>query len=140
MVLERVALSDTVLPDGKIIPRGSHLAVDSTTLWSPEIYPDPTQFDAERFLRRHKAGDKSSLFVQSSPEYNVFGGGRHICPGRFFANNELKLALAHILLDYDLRLAEGCDPKPIMMGFYAMVNPMVRLEVRKRGGGAVPDI
>ncbi|KAH6856356.1 cytochrome P450 [Chaetomium sp. MPI-CAGE-AT-0009] len=132
VVLERVALKDTVLPDGKVIPRGSHIMVDSTDLWNPEVYPNPDQFDGHRFLRKRQEGDNASQFVQSSPNYNVFGGGRHICPGRFFASNELKLALAHILFKYDIRLAKGCEPKTLQHGFYAIVDPSVQLEVKRK--------
>lgn len=137
MVLERAALADVPLPDGKVIPRGSHIMVDSTGLWDSSVYPNPDQYDAHRFLRKRNAGDKSSQFVQSSSDFYVFGGGRHICPGRFFASNEMKLALAHILLKYDIRLKEGCDPKPIYNGFYAMVDPAVQFEVRRKEGGDI---
>jgi len=36
-----------------------------------------------------------------------FGYGRHACPGRFFAANEIKLILARLLLDYDMSMPEG---------------------------------
>jgi len=106
--------------------------VDCSNLWDPALYPNPDQFDGYRFLRKRKAGDKTSQFPQSSPDYNVFGGGRHLCPGRFLASNELKLTVAHILLNYDIRLAEGYVSKPMLMGVYQIVDPMARLEVRKR--------
>ncbi len=126
-----------MLPDGKVIPRGSHIMVDVTDLWDPAVYPSPDQFDGYRFLRKSQEGDKSSQFVQSGPDFYVFGGGRHICPGRLFASNELKLALAHVLLKYEIRLAKGCKPKNLQMGFYVVVDPSTRLEVRRRGGSAV---
>ncbi|KAK0666959.1 putative cytochrome P450 E-class, group IV [Cercophora samala] len=140
VVLERAVLKDTALPDGRILPRGSQIMVDSTNIWDSNTYPNPDQFDGYRFLRKREAGDTTSQFVQTSQDFHVFGGGRHICPGRFFASNELKLALAHILLKYDIRFAEGCDPKPIMNGFYAMVDPTVRLEVKRRMDGAAEGI
>lgn len=139
-MIERVALKDTALPDGRILPRGSNVMVDSTDLWNAAVYPEPQQFDAYRFLRKREAGDSGSQFVQSGPDYHVFGGGRHICPGRFFANNELKLTLAHILLKYDVRLAQGCDPKPIVHNYYAMVDPTVQFEVRRRTDGAAAEV
>ena len=106
--------------------------VDSTQLWDPAVYPSPSEFDGYRFFRKREEGNVSSQFVQSGQDFHVFGGGRHICPGRFFANNELKLTLAHILLKYDIQLGQGCDnPRPLQMGFYAMVNPRVQLEVRR---------
>ncbi|KAK7928734.1 hypothetical protein PG985_005732 [Apiospora marii] len=132
VVLERAALRDTVLPTGQTIPAGSHIMVDSTDLWDPAVYPSPSEFDGYRFFRKREEGNVSSQFVQSGQDFHVFGGGRHICPGRFFANNELKLTLAHILLKYDIQLGQGCDnPRPLQMGFYAMVNPRVQLEVKR---------
>lgn len=38
-----------------------------------------------------------------------FGFGRHACPGRFFAANEIKLILARMLLDYDIKMPEGVE-------------------------------
>lgn len=111
--------------------------VDSTDLWNPDAYPSPDTFDAYRFLRKREAGDKFSQFVQSGPDYSVFGGGRHLCPGRFLAGNELKLALTHILLKYDIRLATGYKSKPLQMGVYKIVDPMVQLEVRRAEGNPV---
>ncbi|USP75253.1 hypothetical protein yc1106_02527 [Curvularia clavata] len=131
--LERVALKDTKLPDGKILPRGSHIMVDATNLFDPALYPQ--DFDGYRFLRKRQEGDKSSQFVQSSQDFNVFGGGRHICPGRFFVSNELKLAMAHVLLKYNIRLAEGYTSKPMVVGAYQVVDPMARFEVQRVGSG-----
>lgn len=134
MILERAALKDTTLPDGSVVPRGSHIMVDSTGLWNSAAYPNAGQFDGRRFLQKRETGDKSSQFVQSGGDYHVFGGGRHICPGRFFANNELKLTLAHVLLKYDIQLAEGCHPKVVQSGLYTIVDPTVQLRVKRREG------
>jgi cytochrome P450 len=106
--------------------------VDSTSLFSPAHYPDPDSFVADRFLRKREAGDKASQFVQSGPGYSVFGGGRHICPGRFFAANELKMAMAHVLDKYDIRVEEGYVSKLLEMGVYKVVDPTVEFEVRRR--------
>lgn len=42
-------------------------------------------------------------FVSLSTTYHPFGLGKHACPGRFFAANELKLVLAHLLLNYEIQ-------------------------------------
>ena len=131
--LERKVIRDTTLPDGTRIPEGSHVMVDSSDMWSPEVHEEPESYDGYRFLKRRRAGHKATQFVQSSREHNVFGGGRHICPGRFFASSELKLCLAHILTKYDVRLKDGYRSAPIPSGFYAIVDPAAQLEVRRRG-------
>ncbi|KAI0157254.1 cytochrome P450 [Xylariaceae sp. FL1272] len=42
-----------------------------------------------------------------------FGLGKHACPGRFFASQEIKLILSYLLLKYEIRLPEGASrPKP----------------------------
>ena len=130
--LERLVVRDTHLPDGTLLPRGSIIAVDSSDMWSPKVHSDPDVFDGYRFFRMREAGDGSTSFVSSTKEHNVFGGGRHICPGRFLASVEIKLCLVHILLKYDVRLAEGCVPKTIKNGLFQMVDPMARVEVKKR--------
>lgn len=130
--LERKVIRDTSLPDGTRLPRGTHIMVDSSDMWSPKVHENPDVYDGYRFLKRRRAGNKASQFVQSSQEHNVFGGGRHICPGRFFASDELKLCLAHILLKYDLRLKDGSCSRPVQFGVFVGVDPMAQLEVRRR--------
>ncbi|KAL2703887.1 hypothetical protein AAEP93_004958 [Penicillium crustosum] len=130
--LERKVIRDTMLPDGTTIPRGSHIMVDSSDMWSPEVHNNPHMYDGYRFVKRRHAGDKASQFVQSSREQNSFGGGRHICPGRFFASTELKICLAHILFKYDVRLKEGYFSTPLNVGVYASVDPAAQVELRRR--------
>ncbi|KAI4664630.1 uncharacterized protein J4E79_002927 [Alternaria viburni] len=132
VALERVALKDVKLPTGHTLPRGTHIMVDSTSLFSPTHYSNPDSFAPDRFLRKREAGDKFIQFVQSGPDYSVFGGGRHICPGRFFAANELKMAMAHVLDKYDIRVKQGYVSKPLEMGVYKVVDPMMQFEVRRR--------
>ncbi|MBI4783217.1 MAG: cytochrome P450 [Oscillatoriophycideae cyanobacterium NC_groundwater_1537_Pr4_S-0.65um_50_18] len=62
----------------------------------PDLYPNPKQFQPERFL------DKKF----SSYEFIPFGGGARRCIGEALAMFELKLALALILSRYELALAE----------------------------------
>lgn len=54
--------------------------------------------------------DKAHLqFVATSPTYLGFGHGRHACPGRFFAANELKLLIAYLLTRYDIQMVLESD-------------------------------
>ncbi|KAM0310232.1 hypothetical protein ACHAPQ_012508 [Fusarium lateritium] len=53
--------------------------------------------------------------VTTSDAHLAFGHGRHACPGRFFVAHELKLIIASLLLDYDIKLLEK-RPKPQWMG------------------------
>lgn len=125
-------IRDTALPDGTIIRKGTHIAVDSREMWSADVFDNPEEYDAWRFVKRRQEGVPASQFVQSSREHNSFGIGKHQCPGRFFASNELKLCLVHILLQYDIRVEKEYSPKPLQYGFKPIADPHARIEVRKR--------
>ncbi|KAF5554249.1 cytochrome P450 monooxygenase (lovA) [Fusarium mexicanum] len=132
VILERLVIRDTRLPDGTLLEKGTHIAIDSREMYDPADFENPEEFDAWRFHKRRQAGDNTSLFVQSGPEHAQFGMGKHICPGRFFAGSELKLCLAHIILKYDIRLKDGCLGKPMQFGFLSATDPFTQLEVRRR--------
>jgi cytochrome P450 len=132
VILERLVIRDTRLPDGTPLKKGTHIAIDGREMLNPENFENPGDFDGYRFYKRREAGNSSSLFVQSSPEHAHFGMGRHQCPGRFFAGSELKLCLAHILLKYDIRLKGGYDPKVMEFGFMSRCGPFTQLEVKRR--------
>ncbi|EXK36777.1 hypothetical protein FOXG_08910 [Fusarium oxysporum f. sp. lycopersici 4287] len=132
VILERLVIHDTRLPDGTVLKKGTHIAIDSREMYDPAKFENPEEFDAWRFYKRRQAGDNTSLFVQSSPEHAQFGMGKHLCPGRFFAGSELKLCLAQIILNYDIRLKDGCSGKSMQFGFLSATDPYTQLEVRRR--------
>ncbi|KAK8030950.1 ent-kaurene oxidase [Apiospora arundinis] len=63
----------------------------------------------------------------------AFGYGKHACPGRFFAANEIKLILAHILLQYDLRMPDGATERyqRVIRGPAESPNPMDKIEFKR---------
>ncbi|KAJ5505176.1 Cytochrome P450 [Penicillium fimorum] len=130
--LERKALKDVTLPNGLTIPRGTNVAVDSSMMWNPAIYPNPSSYDAYRFLRLRESGNTAAALASTSLEHITFGIGKPICPGRFFATNEVKIAVAKILLTYDVRIPDGMTPKIIEIGFEMLSDPGAKLEIRKR--------
>lgn len=99
------------LSDGTYLPTGTNLL---TPLWGisndERYYPSPEKFDALRFynMRQQTEADANRWQFTSIGETNMnFGAGKHACPGRFFAGNEIKMVLAHFLLNYDVRLKDG---------------------------------
>ena len=58
---------------------------------------DPNEFNAFRYLNK----DSPATLVEQS--YLIFGLGKHACPGRFFAINEIKVALHYLLLNYNIK-------------------------------------
>ncbi|KAI0552634.1 cytochrome P450 [Xylaria curta] len=57
-----------------------------------------------------------------------FGLGKHACPGRFFAAQEIKLILSYLLLNYEIKLRDGeARPKPVV--FMMTKSPSQTAEV-----------
>ncbi|MCA9710563.1 MAG: cytochrome P450, partial [Myxococcales bacterium] len=73
----------------------------------PEIFEDPERFTFDRFLaergrqRFSKQGERLGFALMP------FGGGETMCPGRFLAQSEIKMLVAMLLADYELRPAPG---------------------------------
>ncbi|CCF42363.1 cytochrome P450 [Colletotrichum higginsianum] len=133
--LERKATRDVAMPDGTVLPRGTNVAVDTAGMWDPEIFKDPRKYDGYRFYNLRKDGGAASntaQLVSVSNDFIAFGLGRSVCPGRFMVANEIKAALATILLRYDVRLADGQRPRVVHYGFEMLSDPTTVLEVRRR--------
>lgn len=103
-------------------------------LLDENTYPDPLRWDPYRYIRLREAGEENKAhLVSASPQHFGFGHGIHACPGRFFAANEIKIALAHILLKYDWKLADGSeDPQNMCLGSNYMLPYGVKFQVRRR--------
>lgn len=71
--------------------------------------------------------------MSTSSKHLGFGHGNHACPGRFFAANEIKVILAHMLLKYDWELAPGSkDPQPSFHGFLIIGDQSTKFLLKRR--------
>ncbi|KAK0378032.1 p450 monooxygenase [Colletotrichum limetticola] len=131
--MARRATADVQLSDGTVISRGSATVVSAERMWDDKIYENPHVFDGYRFYReRGGPHDAVSQFVSTSVNHMGFGHGMHSCPGRFFAGNEAKVLLAHMLLKYDIKFVEGQKPKFAEFGFTRESDSDVKISVRRR--------
>ncbi len=71
-----------------------------------DLYPEPKQFKPERFLERQ--------FAPS--EYLPFGGGNRRCIGMAFSLFEMKLVLATVLSQWQMKLADSKSLEPVRKG------------------------
>ena len=81
--------------NGYTIPEGwTALYMINAAHRDPEIYREPERFDPERFSPERN---------ESSVPFSLvgFGGGARVCIGYAFAQQEMKLLLAHLLRHYD---------------------------------------
>ncbi|KAM0266895.1 hypothetical protein ACHAPA_006464 [Fusarium lateritium] len=132
--MRRYTTSDVKLSDGTILPKNKLTLVSADKHWDPEVYVDPQRFDGYRFHRmRQEAGNESKAqLVSATPEHMGFGYGLHACPGRFFASEEIKLALSHILLKYEIKPVQGSSMEPRRFGLNINASPTAKLSIRRR--------
>jgi cytochrome P450 len=111
-----------------------------------ELFPNADTFDAFRYSKQREEYEARSQDEKDSEEglrlkkmgmvttgdtHLAFGHGRHACPGRFFVAHELKMALAYLLLNYDVkRLPER--PKIRWIGPQFLPPMDACIEVRRR--------
>ncbi|KAK5637615.1 hypothetical protein RRF57_013330 [Xylaria bambusicola] len=132
--MQRVAAAEIHLSDGTIISKGAKIAVADTLRLDEGIYEEPSKFDGYRFLnmRNDSGNEHSAQLVATGPKSLGFGHGTHSCPGRFFASNELKVALCHLILKYDLELSAGTTPEVSWYGWNLTPNQGAKIRVRRR--------
>ncbi|KAH8701254.1 cytochrome P450 [Phaeosphaeriaceae sp. PMI808] len=103
--MQRKVTQNVTLSDGTVLPKGAHTFVRWESRCSAGTYPNPDEFVVDRFLEKRESGEAGASskwqFVTTSSDHMGFGHGRQACPGRFFASNEIKVAMVHLLLKYD---------------------------------------
>ncbi|MBW4452731.1 MAG: cytochrome P450 [Nostoc indistinguendum CM1-VF10] len=87
-----------------------------------ETYPEPEQFQPERFLNQ-----KFSPY-----EYLPFGGGYRGCIGAAFSMYELKLVTAIILSNFELSLTDKRPVHPVRRGITIVPSGGVKMVVTKK--------
>ncbi|TFK56599.1 cytochrome P450 [Heliocybe sulcata] len=136
LAMTRRVMKPFTLSDGTKIPPGVHLACDAQgTHMDDENYPSGAVFDGFRFANMRDGDGESTKhqFVSTTTDYIPFGHGRHACPGRFFAAAELKAMMAHLVMNYDVKLeAEGVRPKDLWLSTSRSPNRTAKVLFRKR--------
>ncbi|KAL6235269.1 hypothetical protein BDW75DRAFT_230452 [Aspergillus navahoensis] len=113
------------LPSGHTIPRGMRVMVRAHTLnLDPKLWSSPTEFDGFRFSKlRELPGNTFKYQHATTGGDNInFGHGLWACPGRHFASSQMKVVLAYLLLNYDIKLPEGVE-KPKQQYFGLAIVP-----------------
>lgn len=113
ITFERIITEDWPLSDGFVIPAHTNIGVPAQAIaMDPKLYPEPETFDGLRFAKLRETTDDPATkgkaqFVAANPQSMAFGYGRHACPGRFFAGDEVKAITTYLLSHYHIRFADG---------------------------------
>ncbi|THH09628.1 hypothetical protein EW145_g1863 [Phellinidium pouzarii] len=136
--MTRKALVDYTLSDGTFLPSGSMVAANAVGMhYDDSKYDNAREFDGFRFAKMCEEGEGEGTkhqMVSTSTEYLSFGHGRHACPGRFFAANELKSMMAYLVLNYDIKLENDSRerPKDSCIGSAIVPNSKANVMFRRR--------
>lgn len=122
-MLRRItARKGLLLSTGHRIPYGTVVGFSAHEV--TRKYPDFDKFDGFRFanLRKQPGQATRHQLVATGPDQISFGHGTHGCPGRFFAASEIKVIMAHLLQNYDIKLLDGAT-RPGNVHAGATVSP-----------------
>ena len=133
--MRRVVKEKVVLPNGFVIQKGQYVTIDGENMINPKVYPDPEKYAPYRYYRMREDPSQAmkAHLVSTHLDNLTFGRGMQACPGRFFAANEVKIALCHLLLKYDWELGPGASLEPCtMVCEQVSFNPANKIRYRRR--------
>jgi len=98
----RIVLEDTMLDDRYLLKKSCFIFMPNHSYhFNPGAWGSSVMdFDAGRFLKKNKPCNHAGAF-------RGFGGGANLCPGRFFAMNEILSLCAMMALRFDIRPASS---------------------------------
>lgn len=111
------------LPNGNIIPANSTCYVPILSIHQdPDIYPNPKQFNPERFAPENLLSTGISPYA-----YIPFSAGPRNCIGQKYAMLELKYVLADLFRHF--RVTSLTDPKEIVKELTPVIKPLTKIKV-----------
>ncbi len=126
------ALRDSVIADIRV-PEGTLVwcALRHDSL-EERHFADPLKFDPQRWLGEpgHPSQAASSAKRISMP----FGAGPRVCPGRYLALLEIKMAIAMLLAHFDIESVntpDGGEPREFLA--FTMAPVGLKMRLRERG-------
>ncbi|TIC93455.1 Cytochrome P450 monooxygenase trt6 [Colletotrichum higginsianum] len=137
VAMGRITTSPLALDDGSVVPKDTTVYFDMYHAHgSSEVQhnTDTAAYDGFRFskLRENESSPNKYLAATTGPDNLPFGHGAHSCPGRFFAVAEMKIVLAHLLLNYDIEIKSGERPKTSYWGMAVVMDRNAKVLIRKK--------
>ncbi|TBU24748.1 cytochrome P450 [Dichomitus squalens] len=123
--------------NGYFIPAGTVLMPATwACMQDPAVFENPDEFRPERFIRNGQLD-----VTVRDPAAHIFGYGRRICPGRYFAEAAMFINVASALHVFDITPPLGGDGKSIKVEYnmtdgHNSYPEDVRCTVRPRSAAA----
>ncbi|CAG9977970.1 unnamed protein product [Clonostachys byssicola] len=120
--LARQVMVDGVVTDAGVpLPKGTIISFVAQPMHTdPDQYVNPLHLDPFRFNRlreeetsketdgpaREVGGEGDPNSFLSTAKLLAFGRGKNSCPGRYLMDYQMKMLLAYLVLNYDVKLAD----------------------------------
>ncbi|KAB8238151.1 cytochrome P450 [Aspergillus alliaceus] len=136
LTMQRMALSPYTFADGTHVPAGNLVAVpQAAVMQDSRHYAEPTEFNAYRFV----AVDETDGTMRAFPKYTdvrwdypYWGSSKRACPGRWYVSRTLKQILAHLVMNYDIKLANEDAPRSFVWTTAVVPRSSTKLMLRPR--------
>ncbi|RIB10308.1 cytochrome P450 [Gigaspora rosea] len=111
-------LPHAVIGDSYTFSNGT--TVPKNTAFNNKFFGETSNdFQPKRHITSYSNGKTiHSPATKVDRSFITFGGGKHACPGRFFAVNEIKMCLHKLILNYNIRTESGKIVPPIKMSSF----------------------
>ncbi|XP_054287443.1 cytochrome P450 4c21-like [Macrosteles quadrilineatus] len=85
------------------LPAGSVICCNLANIhMDPKVYPNPDEFDPDRFSPENSCGKEKFSFIP-------FSGGPRMCIAKNYAMNLMKIQIAHVLRNFRLSTSQSID-------------------------------
>ncbi|GBB88509.1 hypothetical protein RclHR1_15020002 [Rhizophagus clarus] len=103
VTLEHLTLKDYTFSNGLQVPKDRIINIYTDDVYEDESLqgPNPKSFEPFRHVDANVPASKLGK------NYLPFGGGKHACPGRHFAINEIKFFMHNFILNFNFRTKSG---------------------------------
>lgn len=122
------AVNDTTVAD-VAIPKGTVIMLLTRVAAMDDAnFADATAFRPDRWLMPASEGNSKKVSIP-------FGAGPRLCPGRFLAIEEMKMALSMLVRNFDIERVETPDGQPPQERMTLTMAPVgLQLTLRRRQG------
>lgn len=122
--------------DSLRLPAGTHICTASYAISkTPANISNAQDFNGFRYDEKRKQPNEEHRYqyAVADKDHGRFGYGKFACPGRFFAFSELKIIVAHLIMEFDFKYPEDkTRPEQLNVVEVLHPDPSARLLIKRR--------